>query len=251
VRTWWLVIVAAHAIELLAVYPSMPQRLSTVLVCGLAYALFAPLLAWCLRHANAQTVRPQRRNLLLLRVFGDTPRTEALFDRIALRWQMFGPVAMIAAPDVVARMVDPGDFLRFALGQVDASFINSQADLQRRLATQDQAPDPDGRYRLNEFCCRDNTWKATVVALMESADAVVMDLRGFNPQRRGCEFELRELSLRLRPHKVILVVDGSTHHDLLAPYIASGTERMQTIHMPAQSVAANQACFEALLRAAA
>jgi hypothetical protein len=37
-------------------------------------------------------------------------------DRIASRWRLFGPVTMIAAPDVVARTVDPGDFLRFAVG---------------------------------------------------------------------------------------------------------------------------------------
>jgi hypothetical protein len=45
--------------------------------------------------------RPSRRTLLLLRVFGDTARTERVFDRIGARWRWFGPVTMIAAPDVV------------------------------------------------------------------------------------------------------------------------------------------------------
>ena len=58
----------------------------------------------------------------------------------------------------------------------------------------DVEPDRDGRFRINEFCCRDDTWQATVVALIERADAVVMDLRGFTAERRGCEFELKELA---------------------------------------------------------
>jgi len=95
----------------------------------------------------------------------------------------FGPLTMIAAPDVVARTVDPGDFLQFASGRIGATFVNTQEDLDQRLATLDRAPDPDGRYRVNEFCCRDSSWQATVVQLIERADAVVMDLRGFNAQR--------------------------------------------------------------------
>ena len=86
---------------------------------------------------------------------------------------------MIAAPDVVAGTVDPGDVLRFLTGNIDAGFVTSQDDLTRRLATMDVEPDRDGRFRINEFCCRDDTWQATVVALIERADAVVMDLRGF------------------------------------------------------------------------
>mgnify|MGYP006921750830 FL=1 len=54
----------------------------------------------------------------------------------------------------MARTVDPGDFLRFATGDIATSFVTTQDDLQRRLAALDTTPDPDGRYRVNEFCCR-------------------------------------------------------------------------------------------------
>ena len=73
-------------------------------------------------------------------MFGDTARTEALFDRIATRWQRFGPVTMIAAPDVGARTVDPGDVLRFATGNIGAGFIKSREDLARQLAAMDGCP---------------------------------------------------------------------------------------------------------------
>ncbi|MEP7296746.1 MAG: hypothetical protein ABI702_11205 [Burkholderiales bacterium] len=248
-RTWWLLIVAGQAVELVSVYPGIGPLCSILAVSALAYLMFPPLLVWGLRRAFASETRPAPRTLLLLRVFGDTARTEALFDRVALRWQLFGPVTMIAAPDVAARTVDPGDFLRFALGNIGATFVNSQADLDQRMATLDKAPDPDGRYRLSEFCCRDSTWQATVAALMQDADAVVMDLRGFTAKRMGCEFELRQLAQRMRADQVVLVVDGTTDRALLEGYLGAGDARMRTIEITRAGGA--DAAFDALLRAAA
>src|SRR5204863_6132023 len=98
-------------------------------VARVADSLLPRLLGKALRWAQRGAARPPRRTLLLLRVFGDTRRTEALFERIASRWQRFGSVTMIGAPDVVAGTVDPGDTLRFAAGNIDASFVTSQEDL--------------------------------------------------------------------------------------------------------------------------
>jgi hypothetical protein len=251
-HTWWLLVVVQSAVVLLNSYGGVLQRLGIVMVSALAYAMFPPLLAWGLRRARAAEAGPPPRTLLLLRVFGDTARTESLFDRIALRWQLFGPVTMIAAPDVVARTVDPGDFLRFALGHVGASFVNTQADLDRRLATLDTTPDPDGRYRLNEFCCRDSSWQATVVALMHRADAVVMDLRGFDAKRMGCEFELRQLASRLRPEQVVLVIDKTTDRALLQGLVATPAGSMQIVDLsPHKRDKGFVEVFRALLIAAA
>lgn len=140
--SWWLLMVVHHSVQLISVHAGVAKLLTVLAVAGLAYAMFAPLLRWGLQHAYSTEPRPAPRLLLLLRVFGNTTRTEALFDRTALRWQLFGPVAMIAAPDVIARTVDPGDILRFALGHLDASFVNNAADLERRIATLDRAPTP-------------------------------------------------------------------------------------------------------------
>ncbi len=124
---------------------------------------------------------------------------------------------MIAAPDVVAGTVDPGDVLRFLTGDIDAGFITSQDDLTRRLATMDVEPDRDGRFRINEFCCRDDTWQATVVALIERADAIVMDLRGFTAAaaRLRVRAEGARRARRARV-SVVLIVDASTDRALLA-----------------------------------
>ena len=153
--------------------------------------------------------RPPRRTLLLLRVFADTSRTARLFDRAAARWRWLGPVTMIAAPDVVARTVDPSDFLEFATGRLQARFVKSAGDLESRLGHLDDDPDPDGRYRVNELCCQADTWRAAVVGLMDRADAVLMDLRDFSKKRAGCAFELQVLGQRLDTRRLVLTVDDT------------------------------------------
>ena len=248
-HSWWLLFVATRAVELVSVYPGTKPLLGIVAASVVCYALVPFTLSCLLRWAYAGTARPAPRMLLLLRVFGDTARTEALFDRIASRWQLFGPVTMIAAPDVVARTVDPGDMLRFFTGNLAASFVQSRENLANRLTSLDVAPDNDGRYRVSEFCCRDDTWQATIVALIVRADAVVMDLRGFTEQRHGCEFELQELAARRGPGRVVLVVDDSTDRALLERTASPTQTGMRVIEVRRASDTGR--AFEALLRAAA
>ena len=248
--TWWLLIVAGDAVEGISVNAGFVALAKVVAVAVLSAAMFPPLLAAALCRAQQGLPRPAPRTLLLLRVFGDTARTEALFDRIGSRWRWFGPLTMIAAPDVVARTVDPGDFLRFASGDIVSSFVTTQQDLDRRLASLDVRPDPDGRYRVNEFCCRDSSWQATVVQLIERADAVLMDLRGFNAQRAGCEFELRELAARLQAGRAVLVVNASTDRALLDRMLGAAGQGFSVVEVEGGGTKPIDAAFVALLHAA-
>lgn len=250
-RTWWLLVVAVDAVQLISTHPAPAAVFQVLAFSALSVALYGPLLAFGLHSAQAAPTRPTPRTLLVLRVFGDAPRSEALFDRIVSRWRWFGPVTMIAGPDVVARTVDPGDFLHFAAGNIAASFVTTQADLDRRLASLDTRPDPDGRFRVNEFCCRDNSWQATVVKLIEGADAVLMDLRGFNAQRAGCAFELEELARRRRPSQVVLLVDTRTDRARLEQLLGATATRLPTIEVRGDLAAQSREAFIALLRAAA
>jgi hypothetical protein len=249
-RTWWLLVVAAEAIERISAHPALMPMLEVLAVSALSVAMYGPLLALGLRWADASPGRPPPRTLLVLRVFGDAARSEALFDRIVSRWRWFGPVTMIAGPDVVARTVDPGDFLRFAAGDIAASFVATSDDLGRRLAALDARPDPDGRYRVNEFCCRDNSWQATVVRLIDSADTVLMDLRGFNAQRAGCAFELGELGRRRWPSQVVLLVDAGTDRARLGQLLGEAAVQLPTLEVAGNLSAQSNEAIVALLRAA-
>lgn len=249
-HSWWLMFVAMYAVEQVNAHAEPADLMQIVAAAALAYALFSFLLSRALGWAQRGLPALPRRMLLVLRIFGDSVRTGALFDRIASRWQRFGPVTTIAAPDAAAATVDPGDLLRFATGRIAESFVTSRDDLVQRLATLDVEPDRDGRYRISEFCCRDDTWQGTVVALIARADAIVMDLRGFTPARRGAEFELQQLAARASPDRVVLIVDASTDRALLARTWPAGATLPAIVEVRRGSVRQADAAFAALLTAA-
>lgn len=167
--------------------------------------------AWLRRRARA---RPPLR-LLLLRVFGDLRRSEQLFDRLRSRWAWIGPIRMIAAPDLAASTIGPGEMVDFVSGRLRRHFVIEPAELAPRLARLDPAPDLAGRYRVDELFCGNDTWQAAVQALMRGSDLVAMDLRGFNVQRLGCRYELGALLDAVPAARIVLIVDDSTDRTLL------------------------------------
>jgi len=227
-RTWWLMLVATIGFEILVARERPVFAL--LLVVG-EIMLFAPVNRWALQRLGVVCGSQARPTLLLLRVFGYTARTERLFDRVAARWRLIGPVTMIAAPDVTARTIDAGDYLRWLTGRVDELFVTPPASLDAKLAALDLNPDPDGRYRINEFCCRDATWQATVVELMLRADVVIMDVRGITQERRGCEFELQQLAQRLPPQRLVLVVDETTDKTVLQAAFGPGLTESRLVEV--------------------
>jgi hypothetical protein len=242
-RAWWLMFIASLALEIL----NKGAPLWAVLTCAAAYPVFLAANRQTLRWVGlAADTRPPR-TLLLLRVFGYTRRTQKLFDRIGSRWRYFGPVTMIAAPDVVARSIDPADFLYYMVGAIDENFVRSAADLERRLKTLDTRRDPDGRFRVNDFCCADTSWRATVTALMDRADVVLMDLRGITSQSRGCEFELRELPARLAPQRIVLVVDKATDRAFVRAALGAAAQAVRFYEMEKPRPGATNNLFRELL----
>jgi hypothetical protein len=65
--------------------------------------------------------------------------------------------------------------------------------LASRLQALDAGVDPDGRFRVGEFFCFDDTWRPALRSLVERARVVLMDLCGFTKANAGCVFELEQL----------------------------------------------------------
>jgi hypothetical protein len=164
--------------------------------------------------------------LLLLRVFGFQRRTERLFSLLSARWRYAGPIQLIAAPDLATANIEPGEFLDFLAGRLRRVFIRDKADLDHRLADRDLHPDPDGRFRVNEFFCTGDTWQAAVVRLMEDAHLVAMDLRGFSPANQGCLFEIETLVARVPAARIAFLVDATTDLELLRRALAEAIGRL-------------------------
>jgi len=158
--------------------------------------------------ASRRAVPPS--TLLLLRVFALGKRSELLFDKLRKHWQHAGSVSMIAGPDLVTTTVEPHEFLDFVTGRLGRQFVKDRDDLERRFAAMDRAPDPDGRYRINEYFCHNDTWQMTMERLAATSDAVLMDLRSFSPANQGCIFELGRLVDGVDLSRVVFLVDDTT-----------------------------------------
>ncbi len=122
---------------------------------------------------------------------------------------------------------EPDEFLNFLNGRLGEAFISSDADLRQRLAGLNVRPDPDGRYRVNEFFCHANTWKATVRRLMAESDLLIMDLREFASERKGAVFELGAILDEVPLARVVMLIDETTNEPQLRATLA---ELWQSVH---------------------
>ncbi len=159
------------------------------------------------------------RKLLLLRVFSLGKKSEVLFDKIEMYWRQIGTINMIAGPDLATTTIEPHEFLAFIGGKLSRSFIDSYKTFENRLSEVDLKPDPDGRFRVNEFFCFDDTWKMVLEGFVSNSDVVLMDLRGFSQNNDGCKHEIREI-INLKPvSKILFIIDDTTDNDFLEKLI--------------------------------
>jgi hypothetical protein len=153
--------------------------------------------------------------LLLLRVFSLGKRSEALFDALTKRWRRVGGIALIAGPDLIRNTVQPDEFLDFLGGRISRRFVSGVEDLEKRVSTLDRMPDPDGRYRVNQFFCRSDSWRIAVRRLVKETSVVLMDLRSFSAENQGCIYELGQILNYVDLRRTLFVVDFTTNRQFL------------------------------------
>lgn len=175
-----------------------------------AFVAFALVLGVTFRPFPRRAVSRPPARLLLLRVFGSRSRSERLFRELGLYWRHLGPIQLIGAPDLAAETLDPPELLAFLSGRLRRLFVRTQSDLEQRLRTLDERPDPDGRFRVNELYCSDDTWREAVARLARTSNAILVDLRGFSPARRGVRHELQHLIDTVPARRFVLAVDASS-----------------------------------------
>ena len=159
--------------------------------------------------------RSTAKRLLLLRVFALGRRSESIYSALNKTWRSAGSVQMIAGPDLVTTTVEPHEFLDFIAGKLARRFIDSGQTLDLRISQMDLAADGDGRFRVAEFFCHDDTWKITLSRLADESDAVLMDLRGFSQSNAGCVFEIHELFNLVPLERIVFVIDQSTDQNFM------------------------------------
>ena len=160
--------------------------------------------------------RPVR--LLVLRVFAPRSDAHRLLESVGARWRYLGPVRLIGAPDLALAAVEPDEFLTFVAGGLEQMFVGSPDGLDDRL--QVHPADPDGRHRIEEFFCYDDTWRPTVVRLLAATDGVLMDLRRFDEANHGVVEELGILAHAGAMDRTVAVVDATTDRPALDAVLA-------------------------------
>ncbi len=159
------------------------------------------------RQAAKDTHHPM---LLLLRVFALGRQSEKLFERFSKLWRHGGSICMIAGPDLVTTTVEPHEFLEFVSGKLSRQFVKDESDLNQRISKLDKKSDPDGRFRVTEFFCHDDTWRMSMLRLAMECDVILMDLRSFSRKNQGCLYELEQLLNRVDINHIIFLVDQTT-----------------------------------------
>lgn len=179
-----------------------------------------------LRHFDLVSQPGKPQSMLLLRVFGHAERARTLADQVGQTWRHAGPINMIGGTDLATDLLEPDELMTFWSGKLRQGFVVSPADLENRLRNLDEERDPDGRFRINEFFCHDDTWRATVHALAQRSAVVLMDLRGFGRENRGCEFELALLLGEVPLGRIVLLVDRTTRTEDLKEVLQTGWSKL-------------------------
>ncbi len=191
-----------------------------------AYKLVAGIGFQIASRSRAEDSPPPK--LLLLRVFSLGRRSERLFDALSKHWLRVGSIRLIAGPDLATSTVEPHEFLDFLSGRLARRFIDGHQTLDLRLSEMDTRPDWDGRFRVTDFFCHDDTWRMAVVRLIGESSAVLMDLRGFSRENSGCRYEIAEL-LNVAPlPRLIFVIDGTTDVSLLEQVTRESWSRLRS-----------------------
>lgn len=199
---WWFVATVAFASL------EAPMGAAAVALTFLPFGAFVTILlaAFLLqRPRNDPAVR-----LLLLRTFGARHRSTRLLRDVTRQWRWVGSVELITAPDLATEALTPDELVDFMTLRLRGRFVRDVSTVGPRLSALDVRPDRDGRYRINELMCHDDTWRPVVEALMSEVDVILIDLRGFGPQNAGVVEELERLVALVPLDRVVAVVDGST-----------------------------------------
>jgi hypothetical protein len=196
----------------------------------LCWLVLALVLAQRRRHVDAAGVP----TLLVLRVFHQDANVGALFDDVIERWRAVGHTVLIAGTDVVGQTLDAADLFDYLDGRLAARFVRRAEDVPQRLAAFDWLPDGERRWRVNECYCHDSSWQAALAALVQRADLVLMDLRGFAAHNAGCRFELGVLAAAPQVSRVVVLTDPSTELATAKADAAAGPPgRFVWIELPA------------------
>lgn len=210
-NSMWIIFAVFHSFNLIF-FEDFKFILTPIIAFG-----FFRLGIWIVKITGKNPDRNNLRNrtLLLLRVFSLGRRSEQLYDSITTYWLRQGGICMISGPDLATSTIEPHEFYDYIGGNLSRYFINSEEELNQKISDIDYKPDPDGNYRVNDFFCKTDSWFITMQKLAQICDKIIMDLRSFSENNKGCIDELKHLLKSIPINQVVLITDGTTNISFL------------------------------------
>jgi hypothetical protein len=207
----WMLTAGAIVVVFTALSMPEDKRLDGI---GLYLALLgctalALLVYWAVVRYGIRPLSTNRR-LLVLRVFSAQRSGERLLDELEEYWRTIGPIMLIGGTDVAKRTIDPAKAANFVRRRLDDICVPNLFMLVKRIEGMDELPDPDGRYRVNEFFCTRDLWKQAVARLLSMSDVIVVDLTEFAARNAGTAWELGLLSQRGALARTVCLVSAQT-----------------------------------------
>ena len=207
----WMLSVSGAVVSVHTLASEKATLFDAVNLLLLGATVLALVVYWAVTRFGLRPLASNKR-LLVLRVFSRERRSERLLDELEYRWRFIGPIVLIGGADVAERTIDPAKAADYLRGRMKHVFVPSLHELNKRVVAMDEAPDPDGRYRVNEFLCFDDLWKDAVRRLLDTSDAVVVDLSEFSAARSGTAYELGLLREFGALPRTVLLVSARTEH---------------------------------------
>lgn len=119
-------------------------------------------------------------------------------------------------------------FMVVVLWRAPRFFVTGSADASARLTSRLAKPRRwDLSFRDLHLYCFANTWKLAVAAFVDSADVVMMDLRGYSEERKGCEYEVDFLFSSIAIDRIVFVLDEKTELDQIERLIRARWEHLR------------------------
>lgn len=75
--------------------------------------------------------------------------------------------------------------------------------------------------------CYDDTWKPSVATLVARSAAVLMDVRGYDPSRNGCRYEIHYLADHVPLHRVVFLIQSARDAEVVAESVAEALRTLR------------------------
>lgn len=174
----------------------------------LAWPLYWVLVRWGL-SVFVTPHGPKAPRLLFLRTFRPGGAARSALRAAEGLWRTWGPVDVIAAPDVAADTFEVDELEKLIRGRTRELFERVQADDGSSVA-HPAGLEPGARYRVVERFCTGDAWQSVVRGLARNSAAVLFDARGFTTGHSGAAYEIGLLMDTVDLDRVVWLLDANT-----------------------------------------